>query len=131
VLGEATLLFRDNANRISSFGNVLKTLTACEIVKYQTGLILEAYIDAELRDGNGVSWLLSVDWTDTAWVLKGKLVKSDINGQESLKELSPRTIEQFEDFLLNLIPFSKELLAFQAPELTGVPPIEKKSILLN
>jgi hypothetical protein len=117
AIAETNCVFREKAVEIGRRRGVTKAITSCEIRKYRTGSALEAHLDAELEDGNAVSWLLEVSWTNAEWTIERKLVKSTNSGQDTIADLPTATIKEFEKFVELLPRMASELLALQAPEL--------------
>jgi hypothetical protein len=117
ALAETNHALREGAIEIRRLRGVAKATSICEVFKYTTDSTLEAYLDAELRDGNEISWLLDVVWTDADWTIRRILVKSDSSGQETIKELPTKTIEGFDELVEILPRMTVELLSLRTPEL--------------
>jgi hypothetical protein len=118
ALAEASSAFREAAIEIGRLKNVDETLSAFEAIKYETEATLEGYLDAELKGGNGISWLLDVTWTESEWSIRGKMVKSTSAGQETFHELAGETLNTFDEFVEYLPRIIQQLLRLRAPELT-------------
>ena len=117
AMAETNRLFREAAFEIGRLQNVAKVISSCEVFKFEAESTLEAYLDAELKDGNGISWLLDVAWTDTEWIIRRKLVRSTNSGQDTIKEMPTKTIERFEEFVESLPRMASELMALRTAEL--------------
>ena|SRR5215467_8489066 len=117
AIAETNRLFREGAVAIGRLQNVAKAISSCEVFKYKAESTLEAYLDAELKDGNGISWLLDVAWSETEWIIRRKLVRSTNSGQDTIKEMPTKTIERFEEFVESLPRMAVELMALRTPEL--------------
>jgi len=117
ALAETNQILRESTIEIGRLRNVDKAICSCEVFKYTSESTFEAHLDAELKDGNGISWLLDVGWTDLEWTIRRKLVISTSSGQETLKELPAKAIEGFQEFVQSLPRLAAEILALRTPEL--------------
>jgi hypothetical protein len=54
-----------------------------KFVKSTSGYVIAGHVDAELRDGTAISWLLDVTWTDQLWTVEAGLARSTGKGQEN------------------------------------------------
>jgi len=65
---------------ISRMKRVEKALNAVEVIKYESGTLIEECVDAELNDGTAISWLLDVSWTSDSWTIEASLEMSSAGG---------------------------------------------------
>jgi len=112
-----TALFRAHAIATRRRRRVTKVISRVEIPKYETGAMIEGYVDAELDNGAAVSWLLDVSWNDEAWNVEARLARSTKEGQEVLQELPAETTQELGDFLAGLVRTTERLLTLEPPEL--------------
>jgi hypothetical protein len=117
TLAQLTELFRHNAVTVGKHTKVSKTLNALEFTRSTTGPLLTGYLDAELKDGTALSWLLDVAWTDESWSIQAKLARSTRDGQDTIQELPGEEISGFEYFRSRILDTTRRLLALRAAPL--------------
>lgn len=117
AIAEINQIFIDHAIEMRRLKMVSEAINSCTVFRYETGSQMEAHLDAELKDGNAISWLLEVSWTDVEWTIRRKLVKQTNSGQDAIKELPAKTISRFEEFVDCLPTLAAELTALRTLEL--------------
>jgi hypothetical protein len=95
---------------------VVRALRGFDCRYYQTGVMVEWYVDAELQNGYAMSWWVDLSWTETNWVIEAKILINRDQGQEVLKEFS----EQFPNTLKDLISQLKETISTLADSSTNI-----------
>jgi len=118
TLAQVTDLFRNGAVTVGSHNKVSKTVNAVEFIKSATGPMLTGYLDAELKGGTAISWLLDLRWTDNAWTIEARLARSTVKGQETIQELPTESVDEFDHLVRSLIRIGSQLLALRTPELS-------------
>ena len=118
TLAQVTDLFRNGAVTVGRHNKVSKTVNAVEFIKSTTGPMLTGYLDAELKDGSAISWLLDLRWTDNAWTIEARLARSTVKGQETIQELPTESVDEFDHLVRSLIRIGSQLLALRTPELS-------------
>jgi hypothetical protein len=89
---------------------VVGVVNSLECRKYQTGSMLEGYVDVELRNGNALCWNLEVSWSDECWMIDTRILINDSEGQVTAHKFNDRTAYTMKEFL--------ELLGEAVEELT-------------
>jgi hypothetical protein len=112
ALGLVNRLFRDAASSLGRLPQVKSVATALEIMSYENGSRIEGYVDAELQDGNGISWLLDVQWNADSWTIRATLEKNSAAGNEVIEQLPPANIADVELLPEALTGIAKKLLDF-------------------
>ena len=118
TLAQVTDLFHNSAVTVGRNNKVSKTVNSVEFIKSATGPMLTGYLDAELKDGTAVSWLLDVTWTNHAWTIEARLARSTIKGQETIQELPTESVDEFAHLVRGLLKIVNQLLALRTPELS-------------
>jgi hypothetical protein len=117
AVSEVKELFRKHAIAVDRLKSVSRTLEAVEVIKYQSGTMLEAYAEAELRDGTFVSWLMDGNWTEDSWAIEAELAGTSHGEQETLQKLPAVRVESVDEFLEALIEVAGKLLELRSPAL--------------
>jgi hypothetical protein len=89
---------------------VIRVVNSLECRKYQTGSMLEGFVDVELRNGNALCWNLEVSWNDESWKIDTRILINDPKGQITAHKFNDRTTNTMKEFL--------ELLGEAVEELT-------------
>jgi hypothetical protein len=117
TLAQVTDLFRNNAVSVGRHNKVSKTVNAVEFIRSTTGPMLTGYLDAELKDGTALSWLLDVVWSDESWTICARLARTTRNGPETIQMLPTEEIREFDHFRDSLLRIVQQLLALRSPAL--------------
>lgn len=117
-LGRINRLFRDAATRLRRLPQVDSVSTALEIMDYESGPCIEGYLDAELRDGNGLSWCFDVTWDNDSWTIRGTLQKNSAAGNEVLARGKPENVRKLELLPQALIATAQALLELRSDEVS-------------
>jgi hypothetical protein len=89
---------------------VIRVVNSLECRKYQTGSMLEGFVDVELRNGNALCWNLEISWNDESWKIDTRILINDPKGQITVHKFNDRTANTMKEFL--------ELLGEAVEELT-------------
>lgn len=100
--GEVKELLRNHAIAVRKLQDVIRTLDALEVIGYSSGPVLEGYVEAELRDGSALSWLLEVSWDNEGWAIDARLARSSRDRQDTLKEFSTEKVRDLGQFAIRL-----------------------------
>lgn len=119
TLAEIKDLFRSHSIEIRRMNNVRGTLHAVEVIKYETGPVLEGYMDAELADGTILSWLLDARWAEDSWTIETKIARSAEGEQDVLESLPISTVGTLDEFIRSLIEAAHRLLGLRPASLSG------------
>jgi hypothetical protein len=98
------------AQHLQGRDEVVRVVSSLECRKYQTGSMLEGYVDVELRNGNALCWNLEVSWSDDSWVIDTRILINNSEGQVTAHKFNDRTAYTMKEFL--------ELLGEAVEELT-------------
>ena len=77
---------------------------------YETGTMLEAYVEAELSDGRIICWWLDISWNQASWRIASSVVLNNDDGQEVLKSFPDKTPITLSDFVDQLQEASSDLV---------------------
>jgi hypothetical protein len=119
TLAEIKDLFRNHSIEIRRMNGVRGTLHAVEVIKYETGPVLEGYMDAELADGTILSWLLDVRWTEDSWTIEAKMARSAKGEQDVLESLPISNARTLDEFIRILVDTAHRLLGLRPALLFG------------
>ncbi|MCW3094439.1 MAG: hypothetical protein JWL77_57 [Chthonomonadaceae bacterium] len=64
--------------------SVVGTHSGVELRHYESGPIIEAYVEAELSNGNAVTWWLDVRPSGKAWSFEARILGNDDRGEITL-----------------------------------------------
>jgi hypothetical protein len=115
-LGRVNRLFRDAASRLKRLPQVESVATALEVMNYENGPCVEGYIDAELRDGNGVSWRFDVTWDADYWHIRGTLERNSALGNEVMERIPPEIVPRSAGLPEALARTAEQLLRLRSKE---------------
>ena len=75
------------------------------------GLQIEAYVDAELKNGEALTWWLEARLNDGVWTVDGSLTRNSSGLQDLLEQVKPRTCTTPSDLAQALGAVARELIA--------------------
>lgn len=81
-----------------------------ECHKYQSGAMLEGFVDAELHSRKAITWWLDVKWSVDQWVITARILLNHEQGQDVIKEFPDRITDEFNTSLEYLTQAADELL---------------------
>jgi len=114
ALGEVNRRLRDHAVTIRRKPGVQSTDTRLEVIDYQNGPMIEAYVGAEMKDGTALCWSLDVNWTDDAFHMEATLERNSRAGAETLDHLPACKVEDVDELPQALISMTHALLALDS-----------------
>jgi hypothetical protein len=101
---------------LQSHPAVVRALRGFDCRYYQTGVMVELYVDAELQNGYAMSWWVDLSWTETNWIIESKILINRDQGQEVLKEFPDKSPETLKDLIDQL----KETISTLADPSTNI-----------
>jgi hypothetical protein len=110
ALAEAQSALQNLWNEVRERPEVTAAVYAIEFRNYSYGQGLEAYVDAELRNGKAICWFLEVVWPDDSWDVQAEVLVNDQFGQLSLHPFPPRSIRSLDE-LISTLKLETERLA--------------------
>jgi hypothetical protein len=110
ALAESKGTLTDFARQLRSQPEVVRVLTNFEPREYQTGFVLEGYVDAELRNGKAMAWWLEARWNESLWTIESRVLVNDDQGQYTFREFPERTAETLDDCIAQLALATTELI---------------------
>jgi hypothetical protein len=96
---------------------VIRVVNSLECRKYQTGSMLEGYVDVELRNGNALCWNLEISWSDESWTIDTRILINDSEGQVTAHKFNDRTAYTMKEFLELLDEAVEELTQYDGLKL--------------
>jgi hypothetical protein len=75
---------------VQSYPEVLHVQHALGLRSYQTGPVVEAYVDAELASGNAVGWWLEIHWDKARWLIESSIRLDHEGGEDTITAFPPR-----------------------------------------
>ena len=99
---------------------VEKSSSNVEFCKYQTGTIIEGYVDLELKNDKSLCWWLEVRWNDLNWFVESSIILNDFEGQNVIYKFEEKFSTTFDSFLIQLSESIEQLIEFDAFNLPGV-----------
>ena len=93
-------------------------MTALEVMRYESGSCVEGYIDAELRDGNGISWRFDVTWDSDYWKIRGMLERNSAFGNEVVEQIPPEIVPRSAGLPEALARTAERLVQLRSKEVT-------------
>ena len=114
ALGEANRLLREHAVEVERMPGVKSTTTRLEVVEYQSGSMVEGFVEAEMQNNTGLCWCLDVRWTDESFKIEATLDRNSSCETETIKRVPLEVVHNVEDFPGVLIRVTRDLLALEA-----------------
>jgi hypothetical protein len=93
-----------------SRAGVAQVIRGCDLRKYQTGPVLEAYVDVETQSSKAFSWWLEVRWDQEQWIIESSIRESHQNGQDMLIEFPDRVATSLDDLVKSLRHATNDLM---------------------
>jgi hypothetical protein len=81
---------------------VIHVMRDLDIRKYETGTMIEMFIDVELKGGRAISWSLDIHCHETDWDIDASVRIIHEDGQDPIQEFPARTAKTAEDFIAQL-----------------------------
>jgi hypothetical protein len=75
---------------------------ALELRGYDSGPVLEGYVDAELRSGHALAWWLDVHWGEEGWRVEASVRVDREEGEDILHVFPVRQATTLDDFISEL-----------------------------
>lgn len=88
---------------------VTKVIHNLECRKYQSDFCIEGYVEAELHEGNIVTWYLEAGWNADGWVIESCILVNDDQGQYTLKQFPDKIIETLDEFTEEILKTALDL----------------------
>jgi hypothetical protein len=90
---------------------VARVMRGCDLRKYTTGAVLEAYVDVETQKAQAFSWWLEMRWDQHQWFIESSVRQSHQDGQDVRIEFPNRVAESLDDLVKHLRHATYDLLA--------------------
>lgn len=97
------------AEHLRSHFNVLSVKQDINCQQFESYVSLEIYVDAELRNGKSICWLLEIKWTKESWLIETCVLINHNQGQDKLKSFPDKSPETFEEFIAQFNDSTDEL----------------------
>ena len=78
---------------------------------YQTGPVLEMYVDAFHKREVGICWWLEVRWNEAEWMIDYAVQLNHDEGRDAIREFPLRTARTIEEFIVQLEGATLDLLS--------------------
>lgn len=114
ALGQVNRILRDHSAGMERRDDVKSTMTRLEVVNYQTGPMVEGFIEAEMGNGTALCWNFDLTWTDDAFRIEATLDRSSSKGSETLKRLPTKVLHHAEQLPDALTDVTRALLALNS-----------------
>ena len=98
------------AEHLRSQFNVLSVSQNINCQQFESSVVLELSVDAELRNGKAVCWWLELNWTNKQWVIDTCVLVNHNQGQDKLKDFPNKLPETFEEFIVEFNKSTDELI---------------------
>ena len=79
---------------------------------YQSGTMLEVYVEVQLKGGVAICWWLDISWRHRHWLIDAAVLVNDDDGQRVLKQFSDRTPRTLQDFIVELKEATTDLVEY-------------------
>lgn len=110
-LGSVNARFTEFARVIRKHPKVVEASHSLECIKYDYGdAFIDGYIEASVRDGHTVAWLISVTWGDDHWTITSRIALNRSAYQEDLRVFPDRQAGDFSGLLSSIDHTVSELL---------------------
>jgi hypothetical protein len=115
MLGEITRTLREHAIAMERKPGVISAQTRLEVVNYESGPMIEGFVETEMSDGTSVCWCLDVKWTQDSFLIEATLDRNSDVGSETLRRLPERVVQNTGELPNALAETTRTLLAL-SPE---------------
>ncbi len=116
ALAETNRLFRDHAVALRRSPGVASAQASLEVCSYESGPVVEGYVDATLANGDGICWCLDVRWDERCWTIEATLDRRSGDRQKTIAELPVERASEVDEFVSTLKRVVAELLSLSIPE---------------
>jgi len=112
ILGELAINLRKHPQ-------IIRALNALEFRQYQTGSMVEGYVDVELQDGRALCWWIDIQWQET-WKISSRIYLNDSEEQKTVHEFTERLTSDLDTCIYEIDIATHELVRFDALKLIGL-----------
>ena len=112
--------FTKLAQKFRPHPDVLRVSSNIEHRKYQSGTVIESYVELELKNDKSLCWWLEVRWDDKNWFIDSRILLNDLEGQNTIHQFDERLVTTLDSFLLQLSEAIQELVRYDALSLPGI-----------
>lgn len=95
--------------QFAEFCGVLRTRQESLCVKhemsarsYQGEILIEFYVDVELKSGKNVGWWMEIHCGEAKWTIESSVLISDGSGEEKLREFPLRMAANLDEFVYEI-----------------------------
>lgn len=112
ALGVSNGMLHELARQLRQRGEVVGVQVGYECKKYplNPNPIVEAYVDVDLGNGRGATWVLDATWDEEIWRIDYSVLAAEPEGQRSVLDFPPKTAETLDDFVRDLLAATSELV---------------------
>jgi hypothetical protein len=97
---------------LNSLSNVKNVCRGFDCRAYETGTLLEAYVEAELDEGKVTCWWLDVSWDEEGWQIQASVLVTDDQGQRVLKNFPEKKPQTLEGLVVQMKAVTSELVTY-------------------
>lgn len=86
AIGRLVLLRRAFSHRIRNAPQVVAVTDDTDFKTYDSGPVMDCYVDAELTSGLAVSWWLEITWAAPQFMMAASVSVTHSNGQDAIQQ---------------------------------------------
>lgn len=120
TLAECNKEITELALRLQGKEAILQVLHGFGCQRYGNEVILEGYVDIELKNRKSVCWWLEAQWQGNSWHISTQILINDSKGQFTAHDFGDRSSNELKDFLTRLLEATREMVRFDALSLKEV-----------
>jgi len=109
------------AEKMRTSRTVTTTRSEVDVRDYDSGLCVEIYLDAEMSNGEALTWWMDLTWNAHSWVATASLRRTDDSGQTAIRKSTPRPCRNVSEVVEALHALSGELVSWSDILAAGPP----------
>jgi hypothetical protein len=110
TIGECNSILAQLSKELQKQPEVKTTQSELECRTFPaSGTLLSFYLDAELKNGNCVSYSLRLSWNENEWIVSPRISINDEQGYKVVKDFLDMKTENFRELLLLMVTAASEL----------------------
>lgn len=102
ALARASERFVGLSRELGARAGVASTANALSFRGYRSGPMLEAYAEAELENGEALTWSLDATWGAASWAIRYGVSRNDATGHHRVLDFDEKSAATLEEFLGHL-----------------------------
>jgi hypothetical protein len=102
IVAESNEKFMDMCRKLDNKKEVIKTIRDLEFRNYESGSMIEMYIEANFKINKFVCWFIDCSFKEQTWIIDSRVCLTDDSGQSVIEEYPELHTISVEHFINNL-----------------------------